>query len=67
MAKKKPGKAMHEAVLPGGETATITGENGRYWVCGNVQFLKSRVTVRERRNEEKPENEPEKAIAPAED
>lgn len=55
MAKKKVGKAIREAVLPGGEAVAITGENGRYWVCGNAQFLKSRVTVRERQKEVAPE------------
>ena len=55
MAKKK---TERYAVTENGERLKITGENGRYWLCGSVQMRKSRVTTEEKAPEEKkPERE----------
>lgn len=41
MAKKKP-KFKLVYVLSNGETYTVIGENGKYYLCeGNTQFRKS--------------------------
>lgn len=45
MAKKKEKKI--KLALIGGEKYEITGENGRYWVCGDKQFRKANVVVEE--------------------
>lgn len=44
MAKKKTKRL---AVLRDGTKQEITGENGRYWVCGNRQFRKAEVILEE--------------------
>lgn len=41
MAKKA--KTVRYAVLPDGSRREITGENGRYYVCGDAQFRKAAV------------------------
>lgn len=43
MAKKKTGKRL--AVLRDGSKHEITGERGRYWVCGDRQFRKAETAV----------------------
>ena len=40
MAKKA--KTVRYAVLPDGSRREITGENGRYYVCGDAQFRQRR-------------------------
>lgn len=45
MAKAKKAKKKRFAVLPDGARHEITGENGRYWVCGNRQFRKAAAAV----------------------
>lgn len=42
MARKK---TVRYAVTADGERHVITGENGRYWVCGDAQIRKSRAVV----------------------
>lgn len=55
MSKKKAKKNL--VAIVGGEAHEITGENGRYWICGDKQFRKSAVTVEEKPKES--EGEPE--------
>lgn len=43
MAKKA--KTVRYAVLPDGSRREITRENGRYYVCGDVQFRKASVST----------------------
>ena len=40
MAKKKV-KVVRYLLLPNGERFEITGETGKYWLCGDTQFRKS--------------------------
>lgn len=56
MAKKKV-KASRFFVLPSGERYEVTGENGKYWLCGDTKFRKSagRGTVEEVRPAPEPE------------
>ena len=49
MAKK--GKTVRYAVLPDGSRREITGENGRYYVCGDTQFRKAGVRVEAEKDE----------------
>lgn len=53
MAKKA--KTIRFAVLSDGDRREITGENGRYYVCGDVQFRKSSVTVENERTDVEPD------------
>lgn len=39
MAKKK--SAVAYVVLSDGSRYKITGEDGKYWICGDTQFRKS--------------------------
>lgn len=39
MAKKKE-LAERLIVLPNGDEYKITGETGKYWICGDTQFFK---------------------------
>lgn len=52
--KKKTGKKT--AVLPDGTKLAVTGETGRYILCGERQFRRANVTVIET-GEEKAEKE----------
>lgn len=55
MAKKYDGKV---AVVDG-EKLEITGENGRYWLCGETQVRKARASVENAKTEKKcQENRP---------
>lgn len=56
MAKAKKAKKKSFAVLPDGARLEITGENGRYWVCGDRQLRKASVVV-EIEKEEAPDGE----------
>ena len=38
-------KTERYAILPNGEKQRITGENGRYYICGDHQVRKASVTV----------------------
>lgn len=49
MAKKK---AVTYVVLPDGSKYKITGENGKYWICGETQFRKSVYDVSEIKEKE---------------
>ena len=41
MAKKKKAQLKTTFVLHNGTTYDVTGENGKYIICGNTQFRKS--------------------------
>ncbi len=47
----KNAKKKRYAVTQDGCRAEITGENGRYYVCGDVQFRKAAVTVETKQEE----------------
>lgn len=52
MAKKKEAHTRY-FVLPDGKKYKITGEDGKYWICGKTQFRKlaERGTVIEEQEE----------------
>lgn len=51
MATKKKtadaAKAARYAVTKDGQRLPITGEQGRYWLCGDTQVRKSRASLEE--------------------
>ena len=57
MAKKKA-RTIRFLVFPDGERREITGETGKYWLCGETQFRKARaLEIVEEKAEEKPDAE----------
>lgn len=64
MAKKKTEKAERYVLLANGEKHAITGEEGRYYICGDIRFRKANVTVEKApavQEKTEPEAEPETA------
>ena len=64
MATKKKAKAKTVFVLPDGTQYNVTGETGKYIICGDVQFRKSanrgkvvNLTNASGEDERKPEKE----------
>lgn len=57
MAKKKA-KTIRFLIFPDGEKREITGETGKYWICGDAQFRKTRgLEIVEEKAEEKTDAE----------